>query len=174
MPTDMTHQAMPAAAAGGRRPRDHRTPERFPRSALIGAGLVIAFSLVVTAIGSWTDWGTVRMPDVAAVSQRTLAFEDRDGGRITITDHDTGATVAVIDPATNGFLRGVMRGLARERMLNGIGAEPPFVVTRWADGRLSLSDPSTEREIHLDAFGPDNAGVFARMLGPQPDGEIVQ
>ena len=33
-----------------------------------------------------------------------------------------------------------------------------------ADGRLTLADPATGARIDLEAFGPTNAGVFARLL----------
>ena len=65
----------------------------------------------------------------------------------------------VVAPGTNGFLRGVLRGLARERKLERSAIEPPFRLTRWADGRLSLEDPATGRRIDdLEAFGPTNDG----------------
>ena len=74
------------------------------------------------------------------------------------------STVAVLDPGTAGFVRGLMRGLVRERRQSGIGAEPPFRITQWADGSsLSPTPPRAER-VMLDAFGPTNAGVFADML----------
>ena len=46
-----------------------------------------------------------------------------------------------------------------------IDSGPPFRLTHWSDGRLSLEDPSTGRRIELDAFGPTNTAVFARLMG---------
>ena len=77
--------------------------------------------------------------------------------------------VATVPPGTNGFLRGVMRGMARNRMLHDVGAAPPFRLVRWSDGRITLDDPETGRHIELDPFGPTNAGAFAALLG-QPAG----
>ena len=70
----------------------------------------------------------------------------------------------MLPPGTNGFIRGVLRGLARDRKLQRIGTEPPFRLTRWVDGRLSLDDPATGRRIELGAFGPTNAAAFAGLL----------
>ncbi len=39
-----------------------------------------------------------------------------------------------------------------------MGAETPFRLTRWSDGRLSLDDPATDRHVDLEAFGPTNVG----------------
>jgi len=49
-------------------------------------------------------------------------------------------------------------------LLHSVSAEPPFVLTRWANGTLSLHDPTTGRKVELDAFGPTNAQAFAGLL----------
>ncbi len=67
-------------------------------------------------------------------------------------------------PGTNGFARSLLRGLARERMRRGVGSEPPFQLTITADGVLLLADPVTSQAIELQAFGPTNAAVFARLI----------
>ena len=83
---------------------------------------------------------------------------------MAVYDVASGRVVDAISPGTNGFLRGVLRGLARERKLQSIGTEPPFRLTRWDDGRLSLEDPATRQRIELASFGPTNAAAFARLL----------
>ena len=40
----------------------------------------------------------------------------------------------------------------------------PFRLTRYADGRLALDDPSTGAHVELRAFGPTNEAAFARLL----------
>ena len=46
--------------------------------------------------------------------------------RIDVRRADTGQVVHSVAPETNGFLRGTMRGLARERKRMGVGPELPF------------------------------------------------
>ncbi len=58
----------------------------------------------------------------------------------------------------------MLRGLARERRARQVGTAPPFRLTRWADGRLSLDDVETGRHVDLEVFGPTNAGAFADIL----------
>jgi putative photosynthetic complex assembly protein len=140
------------------------TQERFPRKALIAAGALIFFSIVVAAAGRYGDIGTVRMPPSAPVTSAELQFVDRSDGSILIRQAGSGETVTIVPPESNGFIRGVMRGMARERMLSSIGAEPPFELTRRANGTLTLVDPETMRRVELDAFGPTNAGAFAAIL----------
>jgi putative photosynthetic complex assembly protein len=57
-----------------------------------------------------------------------------------------------------------MRGLAHDRKSRGIGAAPPFLLSRWNDGRLALEDTATRRQIDLDAFGSSNKDAFAQLL----------
>ena len=104
--------------------------------------------------------------NVGPVAGRSLRFTDQADGTVLVSDADNGATVAVIDMETQsgGFVRGVMRGMARERRMHSVGAEPPFALTLWEDGSLSLVDTATSRSIELGAFGPDNRTVFLEML----------
>jgi putative photosynthetic complex assembly protein len=136
----------------------------FPRAPLIGAAALISFTIAAAAIGHMTGIGKTTEPDAATVAERSLRYEDRPDGSITVLDGRDGSLVTIIEPGTNGFMRGTLRGLARERRSRGIGAEPPFELVAHADGRLTLLDPSTERRIDLESFGPTNAAAFAKLL----------
>ena len=138
--------------------------DRIPRPILIGAGMLLAVTIVSTAIGSLTGVGTTMTPTAAEIDSRNLHFADRADGGVDVTDVDTGRSVYVVPPGTNGFLRGVIRGMSRVRKLESVGSEPAYKLTHWADGRLSLFDPMTGREVNLEPFGPDNYRVFARLL----------
>ncbi|MEJ1159236.1 photosynthetic complex assembly protein PuhC [Prosthecomicrobium sp. N25] len=136
-----------------------------PTAAVLGALVLVAGAVAVAALGHYGGIGRTVMPEAAAVAVKDLRFEDR-GGAVAVLDADTGAEVAQLAPGTNGFIRGVLRGLARERRMSGTGREPPFQLVRRADGRLTLVDPTTGRRIELDAFGPTNAEAFAKLLQP--------
>lgn len=112
---------------------------------------------------------TPLQPDEApTVAERSLRFIDHDDGAVEIADARDGRRLATIAPGTQGFLRSAVRGLARERHRRGLGPEQPFVLRSRADGRLTLLDDATGRRIDLEAFGPTNAAVFARLLAPAP------
>ncbi len=136
----------------------------FPRGALLGAAALIGFALTAATVGRITGLGSTHMPAGFAVESSDLHFADRGDGAVVISEARSGRVVDVISPGTNGFLRSVMRGLARDRKRQDLGAEPAFRLTRWSDGRLSLEDEATGRRIDLGAFGPTNAGVFAHVL----------
>lgn len=144
---------------------EHNRP--FSRGVLIGAALLVGVSIVAAATARLTGIGRTQLAEVEPVESLDLRFEDRSDGAVAVYAADDGQVVTVLPPGTNGFVRGVLRGLARERMLHEQGSETPFRLTRWADGRLSIDDPATGRQIDLGGFGPTNAQAFGRLLaGP--------
>ena len=135
---------------------------RFPRGALFGATALVAFAIAGAATASLTDFGATREPQSEAVLTRDLGFEDRSDGAVLVKAGND--VIDVLEPGTNGFVRNVMRGLARERLRKDGVRETPFQLTQWADGRLSIEDPLTGRRIDLGAFGAANAANFARLM----------
>ena len=93
-------------------------------------------------------------------------FIDRIDGGIDVIDAKGDRRIDRLAPGEDNFMRATLRGLVRERKSRGIGAETPFRLTAREDGRLTLDDPATGRLIDLAAFGPTNAGAFARLLAP--------
>lgn len=142
---------------------DHHK-ERFPLAALLGAAALITLSLVLVTAARIKDVGATRMPVAAAVTTRELRFEDLANGGIKVIDTQADSVLATVEPGTGGFLRGVLRGLARERRREDVGPLPPFKLTRWADGRLSIEDPMTGQHVNLEVFGPTNVEVFAKLI----------
>lgn len=138
------------------------TPEIIPRKALLAGGLVLA--AIVGAIGTARLAGVdIAEPDAVTVVERTLRFVDRPDGGIAVVDARSGRTLDVMQ-GEQGFLRGTLRGMARERRRNGLDDSTPLSLLARADGRLTLVDPSTGRRIDLESFGPTNAAVFARWI----------
>ncbi|WP_051630755.1 photosynthetic complex assembly protein PuhC [Afifella pfennigii] len=146
-------------------------PAPFPRGPLIAVGILVGAAILLAAVGQYTGFGKTDLPQSTAVEERQLIFVDQEDGGVGVYDADSDDLIAVMEPGTNGFLRATLRGLARERKLQGLGQDAPFRLTHWADGRLSLEDTATGRRLELHAFGPTNAQVFARLLG---DGSQVQ
>jgi len=142
--------------------KQQRQTNIVPRAALLGAAGLVGAALLSATAARVLGVEPLQTPTAAPQLSRELRFEDR-GGAVVVLDA-AGATVDILPPGTNGFIRGLMRGLARERRASEIGPERAFRLTRWADGRLSIEDPATGRWIDLGAFGPTNAGAFARLL----------
>ena len=156
---------------------DPQLDRPFPRGALIGAAALLGTSLLLAGAARITGVGTTSGPTSAPVESRLLRFEDRVDGSVAVyeaadvepvqvlaPEAASVEPVQVLAPGTHGFVRSVLRGLARERKRQGVGREPAFRLTRWADGRLSLEDPTTGRSVELGAFGPTNRAAFAQLM----------
>ena len=99
--------------------------------------------------------------------QRTLRFEDRPNGDVAVMDGQSAVEIRRY-AGEQGFVRGILRTLSRERMRRGIGSGPTFELIGHTDGRLTLLDPATGQRINLESFGPTNMASFA-MLQPAPN-----
>lgn len=143
-----------------------RRADTFPRWVLLCAGGVIAFSLISVGLVRLTGNGPDQRPAPAS-QERQLRFEDRPDGSIAITDARTGETVTSVQ-GEQGFVRGALRALTRERKARGLGPEQPFQLMVRTDGGLTLYDPATSQRVDLEAFGPTNADNFARLLKAPP------
>jgi putative photosynthetic complex assembly protein len=103
--------------------------------------------------------------DAPVTWQRDLVFADTSDGQILASNYFDSKKVALFE-GEQGFLRGTLRALARERKRRGIGPEAPFRVIEHTDGRLTLLDPSTSQRIDLESFGPANAAIFRNLKNP--------
>lgn len=143
---------------------DHSRDEPFPRKPLIAVAALIGFSLLLVAGARLVGLSASQAPRSAVSERIDLRFEDRADGAVTVFRAEDTELVAVLPPGSNGFVRGVLRGMARERRSRGVGEEVPFRLARLADGRLTLQDLATGRVIELKAFGADNEAAFAALL----------
>ncbi len=142
----------------------HSHDQHIPRPVLYAAGALIAVSLALTAFCRSTLVAELAAPRPAPLESLALSFDDQTDGSVAVLDATTGLRFTSIPPESNGFVRGVLRGMNRERKLESLGKDAKFVLAREQNGRLSLEDLQTHRRVDLTAFGPDNAGAFARLL----------
>ncbi len=137
---------------------------QVPPAALFGAAVLVFGSLLVVGLARLTGYQPMQPDTSAIVEAKDVRFEDRADGAVLVYSSPQNRLVDTLEPGTNGFVRGVLRGLVRERRADGIGSTPPFKLTHWANGRLSLDDPSTGRHVDLEVFGATNSGAFADIL----------
>ncbi|CAN5216449.1 hypothetical protein BH09PSE2_BH09PSE2_16830 [soil metagenome] len=141
----------------------------FPKPALIAVMALLGVSLAGTAAVRLARVSGPVVTPIAPASAVSvdLRFSDQPDGSIRIDDDRSGALVATLAPDTNGFIRGVMRGLARDRISRHIGEAPPFRLSQDHAGKLWLQDTATHRLIDLEAFGTGNRAAFAELLQPR-------
>ena len=142
----------------------------FPRGALLAAGFLVGSSLLITTGARLTQVlhpVAASRPAGPAPAQRVdLRFLDGRDGSVIVRDIRDDREVAHLAPGSNGFVRGVLRGLAHDRLRRHIGMGPGFSLMRWSDGHLALQDTATGRTIDLDAFGVTNKQAFLDLLPP--------
>ena len=129
-----------------------------PISWLVGLMTIVLLLVGLARMQGWRD----RVDDAATVWEMSLNFKDMPNGDVWVTDADSGKNLAVFS-GEQGFLRGSLRAMARQRRLAQTELNAPLVLRALADGRLLLIDPLQDERIDLDSFGPSNKAVFASL-----------
>ncbi len=94
---------------------------------------------------------------------KVLKFEDRRDGGVTVIDAANNEIIDVVQGEA-GFVRGILRTVARERRIRGLGKDEPVNLMSFKDGRLVLLDPLTNTKIELESFGSTNVESFKVFL----------
>ena len=142
--------------------------DNFPRWALWATALLLVSVISAVALVRITGNGPDQLA-AATISERLLRFEDSPGGGVAVIDGETGKLLTTMR-GEQGFFRGALRALTRDRIARKIGSEQPFKLIARTDGRLILFDPMSGQRIDLDSFGPTNAAIFVPFLTMQPQG----
>ena len=133
----------------------------WPFAKFIVAGLIVFF------VGVWAYTSFFKKEidgfDYSKVLvEKKIHVYDHLNGAIKITD--TSGQVLTIIEDNGAFARVVFRTLAKERIMVGVGPEKPFILTARQNGILSISDPITNSNIDINAFGESNMKLFSELL----------
>lgn len=138
-----------------------------PRGVLIGALVMVLTTIGLIVAARTSDRGLVRASVESPAQVVRLRFSDRADGAVEAVNVDTGHVVKVFPPGEKGFVRGVLRGMARQRRLASVGRAPPVTLSRWPDGRVALEDPETGFAVDLRAFGRSNSAEFVALFAEE-------
>lgn len=130
-------------------------------------GVVLATTLAAVAWETHSSGGVIASETPAIAWQQTLRFEDRPSGAVAVLDAASGQEIAQFQ-GEQGFLRGTLRAMARERHSRGLGSESPFLLIGHVDGRVTLLDTATGERLNLESFGPTNSAVYSQLRLAQP------
>ncbi|KUJ79809.1 photosynthetic complex assembly protein PuhC [Ruegeria profundi] len=139
--------------------------ELIPRVLLRAMGLLVCAVLAIVAYARLTDVPLSASPPAAEITheREMILVSDGVSGAVTVLSPE-GAVIARLSATEGGFVAGVARVIDRTRMQADQPANTPVIVTRRANGRLDITDPSTGWSADLMGFGADNARRFARLL----------
>ena len=125
------------------------------------------FALMCLTLVVWMRNSTLSTHEepIVATHVRVLRFIDQPDGSINVIDTSNEQFVQNFQ-GEQGFLRGTLRALVRERKLRGVhpSTERAFELIAHNGGRLTLRDPATGSTIALESFGPTNTAVFAGLM----------
>jgi putative photosynthetic complex assembly protein len=161
----------PIHTASSHNGHGHSHENTVPKGALVMACGVVLFTLALTS-ATQLGWispspsasETRAAESATALTSRVLQFADGPKGTVVVTDATSNTTVHVFDGEGSGFIRGVLRGMSRERQKRAIPMMAPYELNHWSDGSLSLTDTATNRIVELGAFGPSNRATFEALL----------
>ena len=121
-------------------------------------------AVVVLLVGNYVHSGKLEsQADADVVAKKTLHFRDLPNGAVGVISADNGQIIAQVEGQA-GFVRGILRALARDRRIRQISSDDAFELVSHSDGRLTLIDLATHHRIDLESFGKDNAAEFAAFL----------
>jgi putative photosynthetic complex assembly protein len=126
--------------------------------------IVSMLAMVILLVGNFVHSGKLEHQiDADIVAKKTLYFRDLPSGAVGVISADNGLMIAQVEGQA-GFVRGILRALARDRRIRQISSDDAFELISRADGRLTLIDLATNNRIDLESFGKDNAAEFAAFL----------
>lgn len=140
----------------------------FPRGALIAVATLLGFVILMVSIARLTGTTMELAPVADEVQVRQIGFVEFDDGSLAIRDAATGDLIQTLAAEEGGFIRGVLRSMARQRKGYHADLSAPFHLARRASGHLTFMDPITGIRLELRAFGASNEAAFAQLLPALP------
>ncbi|MEM7596903.1 MAG: photosynthetic complex assembly protein PuhC [Pseudomonadota bacterium] len=141
-----------------------RREEKIPTALLRGILVLLALVLTLVFYASWTDRPLeAQPPNGEIVSERVIHLQGTVAGAARILDAE-GVEIMRFATGEGGFVSTIDRVIRRERLRNGVSNDGVLHVRMREGQRLSIFDPSTGREIELEAFGRDNIAKFAALV----------
>lgn len=138
--------------------------EMVPRILIRAVGLLLAACLGIAVYARVTDQPLVsQWPEIEVVEEQTVRIFAEMSGAARVFNTN-GELVADLSAEEGGFIAGVTRAMARERLKFDVASDAPVRIVRFADGRLGLRDDLSGWRVELLGFGVDNTAAFDRLL----------
>jgi putative photosynthetic complex assembly protein len=131
------------------------------------AAVVTALALTVLSIVGMRIAGIEApsvKPTVAPLASRLLQIEDETQGRVIVRDRKTGEILKTFHSGEGAFFRATLRALVNDRKRRGVTTPGDFRLEAHVARQLFLIDEATGKTLALNAYGPDNAAVFAAFM----------
>ena len=102
-------------------------------------------------------------PNSSIISSKLIYIEQSDDLATKILN-ENGAILVEHPQGEQSFVSTVLTVINRDRLKKNLDKSGPLILQQKENGRLSIFDPSSEKEIDLMGFGEDNILVFRDIL----------
>ena len=103
-------------------------------------------------------------PNSTIISSKLIYIEQSDYLETRILN-ENGAILVEYPKDKETFVSTILRVINRDRIKRNIDKSGPLILQKKDNGRISIFDPSSGKEVDLMAFGEDNILVFRDILG---------
>ena len=103
-------------------------------------------------------------PNSSILSSKLIYIEQSDDLATRILQ-ENGAILVEYPKGKETFVSTILTVINRDRIKKNIDKSGPLILQQKDNGRLSILDPSSEKEVDLMAFGDDNISIFRDILG---------
>ena len=97
------------------------------------------------------------------ISSKPIYIEQSDDLTTKILN-ENGSTLVEYPEGEQSFVSTVLTVINRDRLKRNLDTSGPVILQQKENGRLSIFDPSSEKELDLMGFGQDNILVFRDIL----------
>ena len=102
-------------------------------------------------------------PNSSIISSKLIYIEQSDDLATKILN-ENGAILVEHPKGEQSFVSTVLTVINRDRLKKNLDTSGPVILQQKENGRLSIFDPSSEKELDLMGFGQDNILVFRDIL----------
>ena len=103
-------------------------------------------------------------PNSTIITSKLIYIEQSDDLATKILN-ENGAILVDYPKGEQSFVSTVLTVINRDRLKRNLDKSDPLILQKKDNGRISIFDPSSKKEIDLMAFGEDNILVFRDILG---------
>tara|TARA_B100000902_G_scaffold368413_1_gene391734 strand:- start:176 stop:616 length:441 start_codon:yes stop_codon:yes gene_type:complete len=102
-------------------------------------------------------------PNSTIITSKLIYIEQSDDMATKILN-ENGAILAEYPKGKQTFVSTVLTVINRDRLKRNLDKSGPLILQQKDNGRISIFDPSSEKEVDLMGFGEDNILVFRDIL----------
>ena len=100
----------------------------------------------------------------SSITGSKLIYIEQSDDLATKILNENGAILVEYPKGEQSFVSTVLTVINRDRLKRNLDKSGPLILQQKENGRLSIFDPSSEKEVDLMGFGEDNILVFRDIL----------